>query len=56
MRWSMRCKVCGSEVISPTGRKRSELPEARKLVKQMGLRCRKCDGPVEVVEVKTALR
>lgn len=56
MTWSMRCAVCGNEVISPPGRKAEELDKARRLVVEMGLACRKCDGPVEIVEVAPAVR
>jgi DNA-directed RNA polymerase subunit RPC12/RpoP len=52
----MRCVACGNEVISPPGRKSEELEEARRLVVDMGLKCRKCDGPVQIVEVRDAIR
>lgn len=52
MTWVMRCVACGNEKVSPVGRKAEELAEARQLVVEMGLRCRVCDGPVQIVEVR----
>jgi hypothetical protein len=54
MRFRMWCTQCGNEVISPPGRTEEGLDEVRKLVALMSLRCRLCDGKVEVSKVPDA--
>lgn len=44
----MECVLCGNSTISPEGRDPGKLEELLECVDEMGLRCRKCDGPVAV--------
>lgn len=48
MRFRMECVLCGNSTISPEGRDPGKLEELLECVDEMGLRCRKCDGPVAV--------